>query len=111
VWTPVTGGARLRPNADAEPRVIPLSVALVERKGGTPDVARKYRWLCESADLRVIEQRGWFLVANDLRVIRAWYRDILLSRRDNLVVQRLAREDEIDALVMNPKVWTTFEGR
>jgi hypothetical protein len=41
-------------------RTVHLFFALVERKGGSPEVARQYRHVCEEAGLRFIEQRGWF---------------------------------------------------
>jgi ubiquinone/menaquinone biosynthesis C-methylase UbiE len=87
----------VHPPVPALGRIAPLFFALVERKGGAVDVARQYRRICEQADLRWIEQRGWFWAA-DPRELLAWYRDILLSMRANLVAQSLAREDEIDAL-------------
>jgi hypothetical protein len=70
----------------------------VERKGSAVGVAQRYRRICEQADLRLIEQRGWFWVG-DPRELLAWYRDILVSMRANLVAQGLARDGEIDSLV------------
>jgi hypothetical protein len=46
-------------------RIIRLFFALVQRIGGTVDVARTYQTLCEQAGLRLLGQRGWFGVARD----------------------------------------------
>jgi ubiquinone/menaquinone biosynthesis C-methylase UbiE len=88
----------VHPPVPALGRVFPLFFALVERKGGSPGVGQRYREICERADVRLVEQRGWFL-ANDPRELLALYRDVLLSMRGNLVAQGLAQDEEIDALV------------
>jgi ubiquinone/menaquinone biosynthesis C-methylase UbiE len=89
---------RVHPPVPALGRVVPLFLALVERKGGCPSVARRYREICARADVRLVEQRGFFL-ANDPRELLAWWRDVLLSMRGSLVAQGLAQDEEIDALV------------
>jgi hypothetical protein len=88
---------RTYPPVAALERTVQLFFALVEQKGGSPEVARQYRHLCEEAGLRFIEQRGWFW-ADSPRELLAWYRDILLSTRANLIAQELATVEEVSAL-------------
>jgi ubiquinone/menaquinone biosynthesis C-methylase UbiE len=86
------------PPVPAAERIIRLFFALVERRGGTVEVARHYRAVCEAAGLRLVSQRGWFAVAQDPRDHLALYRDILLSMRGTLVAQSLATDEEIETL-------------
>jgi ubiquinone/menaquinone biosynthesis C-methylase UbiE len=90
---------RAHPPVPALERFVRLFFALVEQMGGTPAVARQYRRICDQADLRFVEQRGWFWVPEGARELLAFYRDVLLSMRGNLLAQRLAGDDEINALV------------
>jgi ubiquinone/menaquinone biosynthesis C-methylase UbiE len=87
------------PPVPAAERIMRLFFALVERKGGTVDIALRYDQLCERAGLRLLAQRGLFAVAKDPRDYLALYRDILLSMRENLLAQNLATVGEIDMLV------------
>jgi ubiquinone/menaquinone biosynthesis C-methylase UbiE len=89
---------RTHPPVHALERMIRLFFGLVERKGGSLEVAWQYRQICQQAGLRFIEQRGWFW-ANDPRELLAWYRDNLLGMRDNLVAADLATDEEVNALV------------
>jgi ubiquinone/menaquinone biosynthesis C-methylase UbiE len=86
------------PPVPAAERIIRLFFALVERKGGTTEVTRHYRALCAQAGLRLVEQRGWFMVAPDPGDLVTQYRDLLLSMCGNLVACGLATEEEIAAL-------------
>jgi ubiquinone/menaquinone biosynthesis C-methylase UbiE len=86
------------PPVAAAERILRLFFALVERRGGTVEVARQYRALCVEAGLRLVHQRGWFGVADDPRDYLALYRDILLSMRHTLVAQGLTTEEDIDVL-------------
>ena len=62
-------------------------------------MARQYRSICAQAGRRLMEQRGWFWVADDGREPLALWRDSLLGMRCNLVSQHVATDDKIDALV------------
>jgi ubiquinone/menaquinone biosynthesis C-methylase UbiE len=90
---------RFHPPVPASERINHLFFALVERRGGTPDVAQQYRRLCEEANLRLIEQRGWFWVADDPGDLLALYRDAFVSMRPSLVAENLTTDEEINALV------------
>jgi ubiquinone/menaquinone biosynthesis C-methylase UbiE len=93
----------VHPPVSAVRRFQSLFLGLVARKGGTQDVARRYQQICEQADLRVIEQRGWFRVlctgtSYDPGEHLALYRDVVLSMRSNLVAENLATDEEVEAL-------------
>jgi ubiquinone/menaquinone biosynthesis C-methylase UbiE len=93
----------VHPPVPAVSRFMSLFLGLTAGKGGTQDVARNYQRICEQADLRVIEQRGWFRVlstgtSNDPGEDLALYRDVVLSMRSNLVAENLATDEEIEAL-------------
>ena len=53
------------PPIPAVGRIIQLFFDLVQHRGGTVDVARDYRGLCDRAGLRLVSLRGWFGVAHD----------------------------------------------
>jgi SAM-dependent methyltransferase len=94
---------RVHPPVPAVGRFWSLFSGLVARKGGTADVARQYHRICELADLRVIEQRGWFRVlstgtSEDPGEDLALYRDTLLGMQCNLVAENLATDQEVEAL-------------
>jgi ubiquinone/menaquinone biosynthesis C-methylase UbiE len=102
---------RFYPPVPASVRIQRLFFGLVERKGGTPDMARRYGPICEQAGLRVIEQRGRFRVADDPGEELVSYRDVLVNMRSNLLAQGLASEEEINALVQEmdaARVTVTF---
>jgi ubiquinone/menaquinone biosynthesis C-methylase UbiE len=90
---------RFYPPVPASERIQRLFFGLVERKGGTPDMARRYGPICEEAGLRVIEQRGRFRVSDDPGEELVIYRDVLVNMRSNLLAQGLATDEEINALV------------
>lgn len=90
---------RFDPPVPAAERTIRLFFALVERTGGSVDVARRYRTLCTEAGLRLVEQRGWFGVAQDPRDYLALYRDTLRGMGGNLVAEGLETEQGIAALM------------
>jgi SAM-dependent methyltransferase len=79
-------------------RIIRLFFALVQRIGGTVDVARTYQTLCEQAGLRLLGQRGWFGVARDPGNYVALYQEIFASMRISLVAMDLSTEEELRAL-------------
>jgi hypothetical protein len=89
---------RFEPAVPTRQRTYRLYLDLVERRGNARDVARQYRRVCEQADLRLIEQRGGFIVFDDPGEGLASYRDTFLSMRGNLVAENLATDEEIDAL-------------
>jgi SAM-dependent methyltransferase len=89
------------PPLPAAQRIFRLFCALVDRKGGTVEVARQYAALCADAGLRLVQQRVWGGVADDPRDYVDLYRDILLSMRGSLVTQGLATEDDIVTLVQD----------
>jgi ubiquinone/menaquinone biosynthesis C-methylase UbiE len=99
LYDPIYSYPRFHPPVPAAERIQRLFFALVERKGGTLGVARQYRRICEQADVRLIEQRGRFVVPDDPRELLVLFRDMLLSMQGNLVAENLATDDEIDALV------------
>jgi ubiquinone/menaquinone biosynthesis C-methylase UbiE len=83
------------PPVPAAERILRLFFALVERRGGTVEVARRYRALCAEAGLHLVDQRGWFTVAPDACDRR---RDSLLGMRGTLVAEGLATEEDIEVL-------------
>jgi hypothetical protein len=49
------------PPVQANERILQLFFDLVEHRGGTPEVARDYRGVCERAGVHLVAQRGWMI--------------------------------------------------
>src|SRR4051794_35848237 len=90
---------RFDPPVPAAERIMRLFSALVERRGGALDVAQHYRQLCDETGLRLIAQRGKVQIAQDPRDYLTYYRDMLLTMRDNLLERNMTTDEEIAALV------------
>jgi ubiquinone/menaquinone biosynthesis C-methylase UbiE len=87
------------PPVPAVERVLRIFFGLLEARGGTVEVARRYGQICEQAGLRLIDLRGVFRVTQAPRDYVELHRDILLGMRGNAIAQHLTTEDEVDALV------------
>lgn len=69
----------------------------MRRKGGAPDVSRRYGAICREAGLKLISQRGLFPVQapqDGLEHLRV----LFLGGRRSILEYRLSTEDEVDAL-------------
>jgi SAM-dependent methyltransferase len=90
---------RTTPPVPALERIWTLTYAAIGRAGGTPDVARRYPALCAAAGLRLVEQRGTFLLLDDAAALPAFGRSYVASLRRRLVALGLATDAELDALL------------
>ena len=86
------------PPVPAVRRVFELVYAGIGAKGGSPDVARRYRDVCKAAGLRVASHRGSFLMIDDPRELLSLSRAYVGSMRQAVVAGGLTTEEELGRL-------------
>lgn len=90
-------GPRCDPPLPSLERSWALSTELMRRKGGAPDVSRRYGAICREAGLKLINQRGLFPVQapqDGLEHLRV----LFLAGRRSILEYGLSTADEVDAL-------------
>ena len=86
------------PPLPAAHHVRELVSAAIEAKGGSPGVARRYPELCAAAGLRVVSQRGTFVLSDNPGEVPAAIRTLLATSRRSIVEHGLATAEELDEL-------------
>ena len=95
---PATGYPRLTPMVPTLRRVDDLVHAAVKARGGTHDVANRFGALCDTAGLRLIEQRGVVPAVEPIELLET-FQAVLRALGPGAIAQGVTTPDEVESML------------